>query len=759
VENHRSSHACEPSTSNREELELHGRLDELQGALARAEARLKETQRLSRLGSWELDVVSQELHWSEEIYRIFEIDPARFGASYDAFLALVHPDDRERVHAAYEGSVRARQPYDVSHRLHMQDGRVKHVRERGETFYAEDGSPLRSIGTVQDVTSEVEAARAHAQDRALLRTIVDASPDWVFAKDAQQRFLMVNRAFAAGISRAPEELIGHADSEFWPADECQAFHADDRLALSGHIVHRPIEEATVAGKQRVFDTRKGPLYDEQGVIVGSYGYSRDITDPERAARALSASEARLSLIFNATQDLLALVDVEPDGGLTLSAINDAHLATLRRSAPHVRRAADVLGKDRRAFLSGIVGEQEIARGEAMYRQAILEQRQVEYEIRVESPVGTRHYDVTITPVIDYCGRVAHALWAARDTTERTKAIQALRESEARYRAVIEDQTELICRFDQHGTLTFANDAACRFVGFTREQLLSGAYTPFVPEEDLPLIQACLGGLTPEKPVGSVEHRVRLPNGELRLTRWVNRGLFDEQGQLREFQSVGQDITEHHEATRRIAAQLEEKEVLLREIHHRVKNNLQVVSSLLYLQQQQADSSLVIESLRESSARVAAMALIHDRLYGASDLARVDMRAYASELGLSLLSTYGIPSERVKLEVTGDALTLSLERATPCALILNELITNALKHGFPDGRRGTLRITLREVEGALELCVADDGIGAPAGHVDDTSATLGMRLVRRLAAQLRGSFEHVSAPQGTSYLLRVPKEAR
>ncbi|MDO8958989.1 MAG: bacteriohemerythrin [Rhodocyclaceae bacterium] len=131
-----------------------------------SESRLKEAQRLAHLGSWELDLTKNLLTWSDEIYRIFEIDPERFGASYEAFLNAIHPEDRAKVNQAYQDSLRTRQPYEITHRLLMADGRVKHVHERCKTDYDTAGQPLRSLGTVQDVTLQAqaeEALRAQAQ--------------------------------------------------------------------------------------------------------------------------------------------------------------------------------------------------------------------------------------------------------------------------------------------------------------------------------------------------------------------------------------------------------------------------------------------------------------------------------------------------------------------------------------------------------------------------------------------------------------------
>ncbi|MDD3763114.1 MAG: PAS domain S-box protein [Nevskiales bacterium] len=143
----------------------------VEARILRSERSLAEAQRMAHLGSWELDLSSRALTWSDEIFRIFEIDPARFDASYDGFLAAIHPDDREFVDQAYSTSVRTREPYDITHRLLMPDGRIKYVNERCETFYADDGTPLRSVGTVHDITALKLGEMALQRANRALRTL------------------------------------------------------------------------------------------------------------------------------------------------------------------------------------------------------------------------------------------------------------------------------------------------------------------------------------------------------------------------------------------------------------------------------------------------------------------------------------------------------------------------------------------------------------------------------------------------------------
>jgi PAS domain S-box-containing protein len=169
--------------------------------LREREARLAEAQRLARLGSWDLDLVDNRLQWSAEIYRIFELDPARFGASYEAFLAAIHPDDREAVNRAYTESVANRTPYEITHRLRMPDGRIKYVHERCETRYDDQGRPLRSIGTVQDITAQHLAEVELARHREILEEQVAVrTRELELARDAAETANRAKSAFLANMS-------------------------------------------------------------------------------------------------------------------------------------------------------------------------------------------------------------------------------------------------------------------------------------------------------------------------------------------------------------------------------------------------------------------------------------------------------------------------------------------------------------------------------------------------------------------------------
>ncbi|MGD8312448.1 MAG: histidine kinase dimerization/phosphoacceptor domain -containing protein [Gammaproteobacteria bacterium] len=194
------------------------------------------------------------------------------------------------------------------------------------------------------------------------------------------------------------------------------------------------------------------------------------------------------------------------------------------------------------------------------------------------------------------------------------------------------------------------------------------------------------------------------------------------------------------AETQLQTSVREKEVLLREIHHRVKNNMQIVDSLLYLQAQairgHADA-VALDAFTKSQSRIKSMAAIHDRLYRSRDLSGIDCSDYLNDLVPELLNFYETGA-RITTRIESDSLRLAIDQAIPCGLIVNELLTNCLKHGFPDGRNGTIRISLKaHPDGRQELSVVDDGVGLPAGKGWESPGSMGLRLVRDLVRQLEG----------------------
>jgi len=503
---------------------------------------------------------------------------------------------------------------------------------------------------------------------------------------------------------------------------------------------------------------------------------------------------------------------------------------------------------------------------------------------------------------------------AEKIAEQTQTAASLRQSEARYRAIVEDQTELICRFQRDGTLLFVNEAYCRYFDKQCEDLIGHTFIPLIPDEDHKFVEAQFASLCLEKPMVSYQHRVLTNDGDICWMEWTDRAIFNAQNELFEFQSVGRDITsrrvaeeeikqlnadlerrvaerthqlasvnaslraeitvrqaaqaslhaseerlrlalqaaragawewnirtdqaswseenyrllglvpdldeasynnwlhcivaedrpiahdavaqaitarssldisfrvrlpdgrmrwinhvgnitldaagqpigmygiqmditERTQAEAQVRASLQEKETLLKEIHHRVKNNLQIISSLLSLQADSISDPYAWAQFRDSQSRVRSMALIHERLYRSGDLARIDFATYLHDLVDVLLRTYSHNAEGVTLQMKIESVLLDIDQATPCGLIVNELVSNALKHAFPSGGGGKIGVEIGrdEATAAYQLVVWDDGVGIPPEVDIEHTTSLGLQLVSSLARQLGGVITVHTAP--------------
>lgn len=208
--------------------------------------------------------------------------------------------------------------------------------------------------------------------------------------------------------------------------------------------------------------------------------------------------------------------------------------------------------------------------------------------------------------------------------------------------------------------------------------------------------------------------------------------------------------------------LREKEVLVREIHHRVKNNLQIISSLLNLQASCVKDEAALEILRESQNRVRAMAIVHEQLHKAHNYSRIEFPEYVASLAANLFRSYGVDAKAVTLKLDVEPVALTIDTAISCGLIIHELVSNCLKHAFPEGRKGRIHIRLREEAGGFRLTVRDNGVGfrEPAGA--GRRRSLGLQLVNILAEQIDGMVRRKRNQRGTEYQVRFrethPKEA-
>jgi PAS domain S-box-containing protein len=331
--------------------------------------------------------------------------------------------------------------------------------------------------------------------------------------------------------------------------------------------------------------------------------------------------------------------------------------------------------------------------------------------------------------------------------------------EERFRLVVEATPNALVMVNRAGLIEMVNAQAEHMFGYSRTELLGQPVEMLLPEPlraNHPRLRGSFYADARSRPMGAGRdlNAVRKDGVEFPVEIGLNPIETDE-GTMVLAGVV--DISDRKREEERLRAALKEKEILLGEIHHRVKNNLQIVHSLLDLQSASISDPAAVEMLRDGQNRIRSMALIHQLLYFSKDFARVDFATFLDNLIPTLVSSYAIESDRFTISINAADGQLPLNAAVPCGLIANELISNAFKHAFPGGRLGEIRIELtRDGTDQAVLLVSDDGIGIPDDLVLESTSTFGLQLVMLLADQLGGELEiHRSTP--TRFLLRFPMQ--
>ena len=323
-----------------------------------------------------------------------------------------------------------------------------------------------------------------------------------------------------------------------------------------------------------------------------------------------------------------------------------------------------------------------------------------------------------------------------------QAEMAVRRAEKKFRTIFENAVDGIYQRSPSGFFFSANPALAKTHGFDSPEEFINAirdneYQFYVEPGQREAIKR---RMDEQGEVRAFETQTYRKDGSRIWISESARAARDEEGRIVSYDGIVEDITARKLAEGKIKDALREKELLLREIYHRVKNNMQIVSSLLSLQARQIDDPRIREIFKESQGRVRSMALVHEKLYMSKDLSRIDFSSYLDSLTRHLIQSYQVDPNLIHLELNVENVDLDIHTAVPCGLIVNELVSNSLKHAFPEGRKGRIAVELRRLDGRLQLKLGDDGIGFPEGFDLKNTETLGMQIVMLLVSQIEGTIE-------------------
>ncbi len=593
-----------------------------------------------------------------------------------------------------------------------------------------------------------------AAHRDLLETVFEHMPAAInIIRGRDLRLMMVNAGYRA-IAPGKSGFVGKTLDELWP-ETGQDFAALCRRVLETGEPHHVVDELNMIRRHPDGPLEKAwftwslyrirlPGDDGWGIFNPAW----ETTARMEAAEALRTSEERLRLAQQVAR--IGSFEFNPQTKLShwspeLEALYG--LPTGGYSGKYEDWAARVHPDD-------------LPQAERSLRDAMVT-GSFEAAWRVVRPDGAIRWLAGRGKLFkDDTGKPVRMIGVNLDITESKEAEAALRQSERLYRGIGESIDYGIWICDAQGRNIYASESLLKLVGITQEQCKDFGWGSVLHPDDANATMEAWKQCVQTGGPWYREHRYLGVDGQYHPILACGVAVRDEGGQVTHWAGINLDISRLKQAEQAIRGSLREKEVLLREIHHRVKNNMQVISSLVDLQADALANSAVREPFAEIRDRVRSMALVHEQLYQSESLAEVNFAEYTQSLLTYLWNSYGGLLADVELKLDLQPVSLTIDTAIPCGLLLNELATNALKHAFRNRSAGELSISLHvRSDQLICLTVSDNGAGLPSGLNWRKTHSMGLQLVRTLVKQLKAEvkvstsggtrFEIVFAPQPTT----------
>jgi len=315
----------------------------------------------------------------------------------------------------------------------------------------------------------------------------------------------------------------------------------------------------------------------------------------------------------------------------------------------------------------------------------------------------------------------------------------LKRSEEKYRTLAENAHDMIYIISLEDRVDYVNKYAADLFGQKTEDLIGKLRQNLFPMDISEIQRARIDKAVETETAVRTESKITFPKREM----WLDTSLIplkDKNKKIYAVMGISRDITRQKTIEDALRSSLNQKELLLREIHHRVKNNMQIISSLINLQSDYATDDVTIKMFEDSKNRIRSMALIHEKLYQSEDISIIDFSSYIKSLTSKLLEFYGLKTRLISINVISEDITLSIDSAIPCGLIVNELVSNSIKHAFPEMRKGNINIGMHKIGDVNVLSVEDDGVGFPEEIDFRSSESLGLQIVQTLTLQLEGDIK-------------------
>jgi PAS domain S-box-containing protein len=719
--------------------------------LRMSESKLSAALEMAHLGYWEYDVARDVFTFNDHFYAMFHTTVEQVGGytmSADSYAQrFVHPDDQHLVRRRIQNAFDNTEPEYCSqfdHRIIFADGGTGYISVRAFVLKDGQGRTIKTYGVNQDITERKLAEEALLQSEERYRAMFETTGAAAALFDEQGTFNLVNKEF--------EHLSGYSRREVEGLLKWSVFVCDkDRDRLSELHAQRLQGSGDVTAHCEFgFVTRSGgvrAVFLTMNLIPGTSDCVcalLDVTEQKKTSDLLVQRSREMEALVRSLDDIV--FEVDEHGSYLNVWTSDESLLVKPRSEIIGKTIPEILGNMGDQILESITRVLETGQRDTMEYPA---------DVRGEK----KWFSAVVNRVSGGSAGRPTASVLVRDVTDRKKAERELRRLEEQHQSLIEAERDVIFGVSPEGYLVNANPAFETMTGWQVGEWVGRPFIEILRPEDRESARELLAQALECGMSGSRECHVVTKSGNEVLVEVTWAPQFAD-GMISRVLGIARDITERKQTEDQVQLLLRDKESLVREVQHRVVNNLQVISSLLNIEMTRLHAEDDARIFRQMQNRIKTMAVVHDAVINADRLSQLDFGTSIRQLCEHLLRFYEAGSVEVVFMLEERRLTL--EQAVPSALIIYELLSNALRHAFPEGRRGTITIvfqTLHEEE--YVLSVADDGVG----YNDDpetrgVTATIGLKLVNILVDQIGGSLmtENKNGTRHTIVFPRRPVEA-
>jgi PAS domain S-box-containing protein len=558
--------------------------------------------------------------------------------------------------------------------------------------------------------------------------VVESAPDAILIHDGDRCFYANAAAAQLFGAPSPEALEG--------LPVMRLVHEDSREAVRERMCRNLVATIPVGLCVQHYLRLDGTSLEVEVAAVpfplgdrtGALAFIRDIRERQAAQRSLRESESKYRLLADNAHDLIYTLD--PDLRLTYVSPSVERLRGLTVDAAMAESIQESMTPaSYEKVLAALANHSPASRLDS----TTVERMELEL---LRQGGDTIWVETVVRAMLDPSGGFQGFVGVCRDISERRAAEEERNRSERFLSRILATIPDPVFVKNAEHRFVLVNEALCALVGRSRQEVIGKLDADLLNMDEAKVFLAGDDQVLSTGEENLAEECLTDVHGHTRVIV-TKKGLFVDSRGERFIVGVIRDVSEEKRKEARLRDSLQEKEVLLKEVHHRVKNNLQIISSLLFLQQEGIEDPAIQGMFEESRHRIASMALVHEELYRSGDLGRVDVKEYLERLAPKVVASLR-GQKRLELALELSPCRLPLDKVIPFGLIVNELLTNAVKHGFVDREAGLIRVAVDMEDALVRLAVEDDGVGLPVGFHPDAVRSLGMQLVVQLTRQLRGA---------------------